>query len=160
MEPRKRCTEKKRNPKKKRNPNWDLAFLCPGELQAHGEKEGPRQRRQVEQLFVRPTSRKTYSCARVENRYVGRTEIEITATFVVEEADEEPLIGEENKYVLDKEKCPICRSDMDVDCSECFIGDCCICKDKKVPCMLSCTNKLRIVTHALCEKTCHKRYEN
>ena len=77
---------------------------------AHGEKEGPRQRRQVEQLFVRPTSRKMYSCARVGERFVGRTEIEITATFVVEEADEEPLIGVEKDYKLDKGKCPICRS--------------------------------------------------
>ena len=154
MEPQKRC------PKKKRNPNWDLEFSCPGELQAHGEKEGPRPRRQVDQLFVQPTSRKMYSCARVEKRFLGRTEIEITATFVVEERDEEPLIGEENKYEMDKEKCPICRSDMDFDCSECFIGECCICHDKNVPCMLSCTNKLRNVKHALCEKECHKRYEN
>ena len=131
---------------------------------------GRRTKRPVNQLFVEDTTSKKYRCADVQEMFLGPTRIEITATFVIEGRSEDPLIEDpliedtliqvEKDYELDKEKCPICRSDMDVDCSECFIGDCCICEDKNVPCMLSCTNKLRKVSHALCEETCHKRYEN
>ena len=126
---------------------------------------GRRTKRPVDQLFVEDTTRKKYRCARVQEMFLGPTQIEITATFVVEERGEDPLIEdtlieEEKNYELDKEKCPICRSHMDYDFAECFIGECGICHDQNVPCVLSCTNKMRNVKHALCEKVCHKRYEN
>ena len=151
--------------RRRKNSNFDLRFSCPGVRQADGETVGRRTKRPVDQLFVEDTTRKKYRCARVQEMFLGPTQIEITATFVVEERGEDPLIEvtlieEEKNYELDKEKCPICRSHMDYDFAECFIGECGICNDQNVPCVLSCANPMRNIKHALCEKVCHKRYEN
>jgi len=160
---------------KRRNSNFDLSFSCPGFRQVDGETVGRRTKRPVNQLFVEDTTSKKYRCADVQEMFLGPTRIEITATFVIEGRSEDPLIEDpliedpliedtliqvEKDYELDKEKCPICRSHMDYDFAECFIGECGICHDQNVPCVLSCANPMRNIKHALCEKVCHKRYEN
>jgi len=155
--------------KRRMNSNFDLGFSCPGYLQSDGETEGRRTKKPVNKLIVEDTTSKQYRCADVRQMFVGSTRIEITATFVIEERNEDNLIEErsedtliqvEKDYELDKEKCPICRSHMDYDFAECFIGECGICHDQNVPCVLSCANPMRNIKHALCEKVCHKRYEN
>ena len=154
-----------RSTKRRRNSNFYLGFDHPGYLQADGETVGSRTKKPVNQLLVEDTTSKQYRCADVQQTFVGPTQIEITATFVIEERSEDTLIEDtlievEKGYELDKEKCPICRSHMDYDFAECFIGECGICHDQNVPCVLSCTNPMRNIKHALCEKVCHKRYEN
>ena len=157
--------------KRRRNSNFDLGFKCPGANQPDGETEGRRTRMPVNQLIVEDTTSKQYRCADVRKMFLGATRVEITATFVIDEGSQEVFPGDllrsednlievEKDYELDKEKCPICRSHMDYDFAECFIGECGICHDQNVPCVLSCTNPMRNIKHALCEKVCHKRYEN
>ena len=157
----------KEKEKKKRRSRSDLMFNSPGPLQAHINPT----RRSKPPNFLLPeyTSNKTYRCATVSTIFRGPTEVEFRATFLsareadrsgVEEEDNFPnsenIIAFEPEFVLNKDKCPVCRGRMDCDVELIFIGNCAMCFEKDIKCSLICSSKNS--EHGLCGE-CFEHYK-
>jgi hypothetical protein len=96
------------------------------------------------------TTAQFYPTFPVEIQFVGESEVEIRVTI-----EEAPI---EEEYKLDKGKCPTCRGEMDSKIAVSCIGDCAVCLNKQVECVISCVTKNE--SHALCKENCYPRWES